>query len=274
LSEVLQSNNFVLSNAAQFLLDATSDNRPTNPSAGSKVGQSHSNTRKTSLHKDSGDSLVTTRPVPLRASWADIKPEIFPLKQNLLEVSSNRGLSEKTSEGKNGMSQLQSYGDFGDYGRQRQCAQDHWRMMDYYFKEASAAYDRGERCRALDLANLGKVQKQLAQEADERASQRIFHAKNKGIVNNITIDLHAQHVREAMKVLKSHLQTLCSIPSVDMLSVITGYGSHSNGRARIKPAVIGFLSKNEIPWEDVNEGCLTIKMMDVRNKELYISDGE
>ncbi|KAG0599674.1 hypothetical protein M758_12G170300 [Ceratodon purpureus] len=276
LHEVMQSNNFVLSDAVQFLLDATADKRSTNSSAGSKVDQgNHSNICKTSVHKDSSDSLVTTRPPPLRASWADVKPKIIPLKQNLPDVSSKRGLWEKTSEGKNEMSQLKSPGDFDDYGRQRQSAQDHWRMMDYYFKEAAAAYDRGERCRAVTLAEKGKEQKQLAQQADERASQRIFHAKNKDIVNNITIDLHAQHVREAMNVLKRHLQTLCSIPSVDMLTVITGYGSHSsNGRARIKPAVTGFLSRSGISWDDVNEGCLTIKMKDVRNKKLEMCDGD
>jgi hypothetical protein len=38
--------------------------------------------------------------------------------------------------------------------------------------------------------------------------------------------------------------------------------------------VTDFLSRNGIPWEEVNGGCLTIKMMDVRNKELDIRDGE
>lgn len=35
--------------------------------------------------------------------------------------------------------------------------------------------------------------------------------RNKDIVNNITIDLHAQHVKEAIQVLKLHLRSLSSI---------------------------------------------------------------
>lgn len=38
--------------------------------------------------------------------------------------------------------------------------------------------------------------------------------------------------------------------------------------------VTDYLSRNGIPWEDVNEGRLTIKLMDVRNKELDLNDGE
>ncbi len=43
-------------------------------------------------------------------------------------------------------------------------------------------------------------------------SEILCFARNKDIENNITIDLHAQHVREAIQVLKLHLQTLSSVP--------------------------------------------------------------
>ena len=36
--------------------------------------------------------------------------------------------------------------------------------------------------------------------------------RNKDIENNITIDLHAQHVNEALEHLRRHLQSLSSIP--------------------------------------------------------------
>jgi hypothetical protein len=49
------------------------------------------------------------------------------------------------------------------------------------------------------------VASKQAQRADERASQDIFVARNKGIENVVTIDLHGQHVKPAMKLLKLHL---------------------------------------------------------------------
>ena len=54
---------------------------------------------KTNVHKDSADSVVSTRPAPLRALWADAKPKITPLKHDLDNVSLKRGAPEKTSEG-------------------------------------------------------------------------------------------------------------------------------------------------------------------------------
>jgi hypothetical protein len=136
LFDVLQSNNFVLGDAVQFLLDTTAHKHSTNSPAGSKVDHGNrSNILKTNVRKDSGDSLGTTQPAPLRASWADVKPNITPFKLYLADASLKCGLPEKSSNGKNGMAQFKSYGDFDNYGRQRQCAQEHWNMMHYYFRE-------------------------------------------------------------------------------------------------------------------------------------------
>jgi hypothetical protein len=111
LFDVLQSNNFVLGDAVQFLLDTTAHKHSTNSPAGSKVDHGNrSNILKTNVRKDSGDSLGTTQPAPLRASWADVKPNITPFKLYLADASLKCGLPEKSSNGKNGMAQFKSYG--------------------------------------------------------------------------------------------------------------------------------------------------------------------
>lgn len=93
------------------MFDGSAQKQLTNSSAWSKVDHGKcSNTLKTGVHKDSGASLVSARPAPLRASWADAKPMIVPLRQNLADVSLKRGSPEKTSEGKNGMAQFKSHG--------------------------------------------------------------------------------------------------------------------------------------------------------------------
>ncbi|KAL2653860.1 hypothetical protein R1flu_021988 [Riccia fluitans] len=152
-----------------------------------------------------------------------------------------------------------------EYERHRGSANDHWTAMKRYFQEAAAAHGRGDRVLAGVLSEKGQLFKGLAREASQRASETIFHVKNRDIENNITIDLHAQHVREAFRLLKLHLRSLSSILSVHTLTVITGQGSHSaSGRARIKPALTQYLLKKRIPWEEPNAGCLVIKMLDVR----------
>jgi hypothetical protein len=97
--------------AVQFLLDTTAHKHSTNSPAGSKVDHGNrSNILKTNVRKDSGDSLGTTQPAPLRASWADVKPNITPFKLYLADASLKCGLPEKSSNGKNGMAQFKSYG--------------------------------------------------------------------------------------------------------------------------------------------------------------------
>ncbi|KAL3685859.1 hypothetical protein R1sor_003881 [Riccia sorocarpa] len=152
-----------------------------------------------------------------------------------------------------------------EYERHRGSANDHWTTMKRYFQEAAAAHSRGDRVLASVLSEKGQLFKGLAREASQRASETIFHVKNRDIENNITIDLHAQHVQEAFRLLKLHLRSLSSISSVHTLTVITGHGSHSaSGRARIKPALTQYLVKKGIQWEEPNAGCLVIKMLDVK----------
>ncbi|KAH9329922.1 hypothetical protein KI387_002030, partial [Taxus chinensis] len=123
-----------------------------------------------------------------------------------------------------------------EYELLRKIASQHWGTMRSYFQEAAAAYSMGQRARAGYLSAEGNHYKQLAREADEKASQRIFDVKNKDMHNDVTIDLHSQHVKDAIRLLKLHIQSLASISSIHSLKVITGCGLHGTGRGRIKRA--------------------------------------
>ncbi|KAK8956914.1 hypothetical protein KSP39_PZI001514 [Platanthera zijinensis] len=103
--------------------------------------------------------------------------------------------------------------------------------------QATLEYSRGERAHASYLSEKGKFYKNLAHEADEKASQEIFKSRNKGIRNTVTIDLHGQHVKQAVRLLKLHLLLFAYIPSVQFLKVITGCGADSLGLGRLKRAV-------------------------------------
>ncbi|KAL6499851.1 hypothetical protein OROGR_027761 [Orobanche gracilis] len=100
----------------------------------------------------------------------------------------------------------------------------------------------------------------MAQEADEKASQDIFTARNKSIKNVVTIDLHGQHIKQAMELLKLHLLFGAYVRSVRSFRVITGCGSHGVGKSNLKNSVINLLQKEGIAWSEENQGTLLIRL--------------
>jgi DNA-nicking Smr family endonuclease len=275
LYDVLQSTNFDVRDAAAVVeAGLTPDPEQTQRTVNSKVEQmSFSQTLLKNIHNASGETSISSTNQSQQASSTDNCPPNTIPKQKWAVVASKESHPDKCdAERKNLLPQFKPCGDLDDYNCQRQSAKENWQKMKHCLREAAVAHGRGQGSRAGILAEKGKQYKQLAQQADERASQQIFHHRNKDIVNNITIDLHAQHVKEAIQVLKLHLRSLSSISSVHTLTVITGYGSHSNaGQAKIKPAVMRFLTKSGIPWKELNIGCLIVKMSDAC-KELYKGD--
>ncbi|XP_051143310.1 SMR domain-containing protein At5g58720 [Andrographis paniculata] len=147
-----------------------------------------------------------------------------------------------------------------EYLMHREAAQQHWASMKSYYQRAATAFANGEKEHASYLSKQGKLQNKLAQEADQRASQDIFAARNKSINNMITIDLHGQHVKQAMKLLKLHLLFGAYVRSVRSFRVITGCGSHGLGKSKLKNSVIDLLKREGISWSEENQGTLLIKL--------------
>lgn len=150
-----------------------------------------------------------------------------------------------------------------EYNSLRKIASQHWGTMKSYYQEAAVAYSKGERALAAYLSGEGNYYKQLAREADEKASQQIFDIKNRDFQNDVTIDLHSQHVKEAIRLLKLHIESLACISSIHCLKVITG-----SARGRIKRAVTQFLEKEGINWTDENTGAIVIKIADINPDDL------
>lgn len=100
----------------------------------------------------------------------------------------------------------------------------------------------------------------MAREADEKASQEIFKARNKNIENVITIDLHGQHVKQAIKFLKVHLLFGAYVRSVQIFRVITGCGSHGVGKSKLKQSVINVIEREGIEWSEENRGSVLIRL--------------
>ncbi|KAM1115349.1 hypothetical protein ACFX1X_006133 [Malus domestica] len=159
-----------------------------------------------------------------------------------------------------------------EYHAFRGTAKEHWDSMRSYYQKAATAYSRGAREHAGYLAEQAKVQTTLAQAADEKASQEIFKARNKDIENVITIDLHGQHVKQAMKLLKIHLLFGTYAQSVQFLRVITGCGSHGYGKSKLKQSVIELAENEGIQWREENRGMVLLKLGS--HREFSFQDAE
>ncbi|CAI7749622.1 unnamed protein product [Closterium sp. NIES-53] len=145
------------------------------------------------------------------------------------------------------------------YKRHREAAFERRRMMQYYFREASEAWRRGERQRAAALADKGHEYREQYQELMQAAGKRIFKENNERLGNNMDVDLHHLHVDEALQHLQLHLTLLQTLPTLSSITVITGRGKHSaSGQAKIKPAVHRYLQKRGVGWQEQNAGSIRI----------------
>lgn len=159
-----------------------------------------------------------------------------------------------------------------EYQLFREAAKQHWESMKFHYQKAATAFSNGQKEHAAYLADQGRLHNKKAQEADEKASQDIFAARNKNIENIITIDLHGQHVKPAMRLLKLHLLFGAFVRSVRLFRVITGCGAHGLGKSKLKNSVVELLKKERIEWTEENRGTLLIKLDGQMNFSFLDSD--
>ncbi|RCV23544.1 hypothetical protein SETIT_5G014800v2 [Setaria italica] len=145
------------------------------------------------------------------------------------------------------------------YREFRGVAARHYDKMKEYYQKAALAYSKGDKSYAAYLAEEGKHYRELARMEDEKASRNIFEARNKHITNTVTIDLHGQHVQQAMKLLKVHMMICICMPSV-LLRVITGCGSEGTGKGKIKRSVIELAEKEQMEWREENSGTIALRL--------------
>ncbi|KAI4340342.1 hypothetical protein MLD38_025190 [Melastoma candidum] len=144
----------------------------------------------------------------------------------------------------------------GEYSLLRTKAQHHWDSMKSSYQKAAAAYSRGDKSYAAYLSDQGRKYSVMGQAADEKASLEIFKVRNKNIENDVTIDLHGQHVKQALNLLKIHLL----LPSIKKLRVITGCGTHGMGKSKLKQSVLKLAEKEGIEWIEENRGTIMLKL--------------
>ncbi|XP_074568437.1 SMR domain-containing protein At5g58720 [Curcuma longa] len=185
---------------------------------------------------------------PSRMNWKKVVEKVESFGQGLEFSSlSTKDTQENVSIGKEDIYQVC-----------RDTSKKHWEMMQACYQKAAVAYSRGQRAHASFLSEKGKFFQDLAREEDEQASREIFEARNKHIKNVVTIDLHGQHVKQAIQLLKLHLLLFTYIPSVQYLKVITGCGADAVGKGKMKRSVLALSKKEGIVCTEENVGTLLL----------------
>ncbi|XP_013373553.1 PREDICTED: NEDD4-binding protein 2 isoform X2 [Chinchilla lanigera] len=138
------------------------------------------------------------------------------------------------------------------------------RRMECYGK-AKEAYRVGKKHVATFYAQQGSLHERRMKEAHHLAAVEIFETVNASLLPQNVLDLHGLHVDEAIKhlmtVLQQKTEELKQNGGKPYLSVITGRGNHSQGGvARIKPAVIKYLTSHSFRFSEIKPGCLKVML--------------
>ncbi|KAM6150123.1 NEDD4-binding protein 2 [Erethizon dorsatum] len=133
------------------------------------------------------------------------------------------------------------------------------------YSKAKEAYRMGKKHVATFYAQQGSLHERKMKEANHLAAVEIFEKVNASLLPQNVLDLHGLHVDEAIK----HLMTVLQQKTEEFkqnggkpyLSVITGRGNHSQGGvARVKPAVIKYLTSHSFRFSEIKPGCLKVML--------------
>ncbi|KAM4854283.1 NEDD4-binding protein 2 [Thomomys bottae] len=154
------------------------------------------------------------------------------------------------------------YPEYDDY---RAEAFLHQQKRTECYSKAKEAYRMGKKNVATFYAQQGSLHEQKMREANHLAAVEIFEKVNASLLPQNVLDLHGLHVDEAIE----HLMTVLQRKTEEFkqnggkpyLSVITGRGNHSQGGvARIKPAVIKYLTSHSFRFSEIKPGCLKVML--------------
>lgn len=156
----------------------------------------------------------------------------------------------------------------------REEADNHLARRNLNYQKAQEYIRRGMTQVANYYSEIANFHKQKYEYANSLAAASLmqFHATNNP--DSTTIDLHYLRVKEARESLDIFIDTHISklrdsgVRRNQMLFFITGRGSHSQGRARIKPATIERLKQRGLGYTLKNPGLVAAKV-NVNTKLTY-----
>ncbi|XP_033017124.1 NEDD4-binding protein 2 isoform X2 [Lacerta agilis] len=132
-------------------------------------------------------------------------------------------------------------------------------------RKAGEAYRMGMKSVAAFYVQRGRLHEEKMKEANRDAAMQIFEKVNALKLPENLLDLHGLHVDEALahlgRVLQEKTEECNLAGGKPYLYVITGKGNHSQGGvARIKPAVMKYLTSHKFRFTEIKPGCLKVML--------------
>jgi len=133
--------------------------------------------------------------------------------------------------------------------------QEESKLMSECFDNSKKAFDEGNGALAKQLSEEGKQHQEQMKKYQKESADTMFETLNKE-KGELEIDLHGQYVDFAMEFLLKRIETLRN-KGIKQLTIIYGAGNHSDEKGpKIKPAVLEYLKKENITFEEVNHGSI------------------
>ncbi|KAG9007615.1 hypothetical protein FRB93_007651 [Tulasnella sp. JGI-2019a] len=128
------------------------------------------------------------------------------------------------------------------------------------FQESKEAYNSGDGAQAKDLSNQGKRHKEEMERLNNEASAWIFRANNEDSRPD-ELDLHGLYVKEAIQKTEEAIIEAQNRGD-NQIRIITGKGLHSQGAAKLKPAIEELMVKYQLAavLDPQNAGVLIVTL--------------
>lgn len=150
-----------------------------------------------------------------------------------------------------------------NYETLREAAMEHWITMKKYYRAAAEAYAKGSYELAKKFVKQGHFFMDKAKEANEMSAKMLTENRNDG--ESISIDLNNYDPKEAIRLLKTQLKSMCGIPSIHYLKVMVGPSGDETKPNPRKRLICKLLKKEGITWTEEDDGQTMAIRIDVIN---------
>ncbi|KAK4342059.1 hypothetical protein RND71_037875 [Anisodus tanguticus] len=137
----------------------------------------------------------------------------------------------------------------------RRAVKEYWLTMKEYYKAASEAFLKGDNDKARKFLEEGQFFMTKARETDERSAQKLL--ENSYSKEIVTVDLHDLEPKDAVRVLKLQLTSLCGFSSIQYLKILVGITAEEAKGPR-KRLVLKFLERDSIAWTEEENGTVLL----------------